>query len=117
MKQQIPTPLCPEELQRWLQLGSEDILLIDVREQYELLLAKLSFPFLHYPLSEASNWMNSIAEDLAYKEKIVIICHSGIRSLNFGTWLIENDLCDEVFNLEGGIDAWSEKIDSSIARY
>tara|TARA_Y100001968_G_C19349360_1_gene713779 strand:+ start:381 stop:734 length:354 start_codon:yes stop_codon:yes gene_type:complete len=117
MKQQIPTPLYPEELQRWLELGSDDIVLIDVREEYELLLAKFPFPFLHYPLSQPSNWMNSVSDELASKEKIVIICHSGIRSLSFGTWLIENDFGDQVFNLEGGIDAWSERIDSTIPRY
>ncbi len=72
---------------------------------------------MHLPLSNHSLWINSLHDKLVQKDVVVVMCHSGIRSWNFGTWLIEQDWNLDVWNLEGGIDAWSTEIDNSVPRY
>jgi rhodanese-related sulfurtransferase len=47
----------------------------------------------------------------------VVLCHAGIRSLHFGLWLLEQNPNRDVWNLEGGIDAWSVEVDPTVARY
>ena len=47
----------------------------------------------------------------------VVICHGGIRSWHFGCWLIDTHGYTKVWNLEGGIDAWSVQVDPSLPRY
>ena len=46
-----------------------------------------------------------------------MICHAGVRSLHFGLWLLEQRQTLEVWNLEGGIDAWSVQVDPKVPRY
>ena len=41
----------------------------------------------------------------------------GVRSLDFGIWLLEQGITKSVWNLVGGIDAWSTDVDQSIPRY
>jgi rhodanese-related sulfurtransferase len=50
-------------------------------------------------------------------KKFVVICHAGIRSYNFGQWSLDNNLVNEIWNLEEGIDGWSKYIDQTIPRY
>ena len=47
---------------------------------------------------------------------IVTYCHKGMRSLEAASYLIGHGFTN-VRTLRGGVDAWSEEIDSSIARY
>jgi rhodanese-related sulfurtransferase len=47
----------------------------------------------------------------------VIVCHAGMRSWNFACFLIERLGYDRVWNLSGGIDAWSCEVDPSVPRY
>ena len=117
MNQQILRKISPKELHAWLAKGFPQILLIDVREAQELVIAPFPFPVIHFPLSKASIWGGELAETLLQSQAIVVICHSGFRSWNFGTWLIEQGCSQEVWNLEGGIDAWSVDVDSTVPRY
>ena len=48
---------------------------------------------------------------------VVVRCDSGIRRYNFGQWALENNLVNEIWNLEEGIDGWSQYIDQTIPRY
>ena len=48
---------------------------------------------------------------------MVVICHAGVRSLHLGLWLLQQMPELEVWNLEGGIDAWSLQVDPSVPRY
>lgn len=118
MKQQpIPTPISPVDLNRWLQQPEGIPICVDVREEQELQVASFSSSVVHLPLSESSNWMNNIAEIVPSGTSIVVICHLGLRSFNFGSWLLQQELGHQVWNLEGGIDAWSVAVDQSIPRY
>jgi rhodanese-related sulfurtransferase len=47
---------------------------------------------------------------------LVVICHSGRRSLSVTTWLRENGFANAV-NLRGGIDSWAREIDDTMAVY
>ena len=117
MNQQIPKHISAVELNLWLQQESQKPLLIDVREAEEIAIATFPLPVVHFPLSQASQWVDQLPEKLSVHQPVVVICHSGIRSLNFGQWLLQQDLQYEVWNLDGGIDAWSVNVDPEIPRY
>jgi rhodanese-related sulfurtransferase len=44
------------------------------------------------------------------------MCHHGMRSLQVAHFLAQHGYVD-VYNLSGGIDAWSAFIDPQVARY
>tara|TARA_Y100001968_G_C19438668_1_gene761277 strand:- start:3183 stop:3536 length:354 start_codon:yes stop_codon:yes gene_type:complete len=112
-----PHQLSPKELHRWLGDNSISPVLIDVREEEELVIASFPSPVLHLPLSQSDKWIGSLSDHFAVNKPVVVFCHAGIRSWNFGTWLLKKGLVKEVWNLDGGIDAWSLSIDSSVPRY
>tara|TARA_Y100001968_G_C18890534_1_gene495903 strand:- start:96 stop:446 length:351 start_codon:yes stop_codon:yes gene_type:complete len=113
----LPRKFNPKELNEFLIKNLDQTCLIDVRESYELDIASFSFPVIHLPLSEVSRWSEKLPNSLLNSNYIVIICHRGVRSWNFGIWLLENKFHKNVWNLEGGIDLWSLEVDSSISRY
>ena len=115
--QREPKKISPCELQNWINTCNRLPVLVDVREDSELQIASLPFDFIHLPLSKASDWMRNFRELLPEGRPIVVLCHAGVRSWSFGVWLLEQDCTNEVWNLEGGIDAWSISIDSNIPRY
>jgi rhodanese-related sulfurtransferase len=111
-----PQPIRALELQQRLERG-EAIQLVDVREERELELARLPYPVLHLPLSRSEEWLASVPTALDHDRPVAVLCHAGLRSWNFGCWLIEQHGFAEVWNLEGGIDAWSMGVDSGVPRY
>jgi rhodanese-related sulfurtransferase len=48
---------------------------------------------------------------------VAVLCHSGMRSWRFGCWLAQERGYKEVWNVEGGIEAWSREVDPSVPRY
>ena len=117
MNQPTPTPISAKDLHRWLSDSSSLPICVDVREDQELELAPFPADVLHLPLSRSSDWMETLPQLLPNDRPVVVICHAGIRSWNFGTWLLEQEIGYQVWNLEGGIDAWSINVDSSVPRY
>ena len=118
MNQHIPLNISPKELNKILENDSSDRpFLVDVREDDEIAIVSFPFEFLHLPLSRASNWSGKIEGLLPKDQPILVVCHAGLRSLNFGVWLLEKGITKNVWNLEGGIDAWSRDIDPSLPRY
>ena len=98
-------------------LQGETIQVVDVREHDELELARLPHPILHLPLSQSSLWMATLSEQLDRERPVAVICHSGIRSWHFACWLVEHQGFTMVWNVQGGIDAWSVEVDSTVPRY
>ena len=118
MNQRIPLDISPKELNKILEDdSSENPFIVDVREDNEIAIASFAFSVLHLPLSKAANWSGKIEELLPKDQPIVVVCHAGVRSLNFGMWLLEQGISKTVWNLVGGIDAWSIDVDQSIPRY
>ena len=112
-----PKSINASSLNDWFDSKKEDPVLIDVREQSELELARFSKEFLHIPISKVtSEYVEEIFDGLSERE-IVVTCHAGIRSYNFCQWCLENNIVGEIWNLEEGIDGWSRNIDPSIPRY
>ncbi|MDO4906100.1 MAG: rhodanese-like domain-containing protein [Lautropia sp.] len=104
--------LSPHELAEWL-AGPHDRhpFLLDVREEWEFELAHLPNSVL-IPLGELNHHLNRLPID----RPVVIICHHGVRSLMAGRILSHHGL-EAIYDLRGGIDAWSVEIDRSIRRY
>ena len=117
MNQKIPLDISSLTLKEWIKDDLSSLTLVDVREKEELSIAPFSYKILHLPLSGFSMWSKTYSQLLSLEKKIVVICHSGVRSWNFGVWLLEQDHRYQVWNLNGGIDAWSTLVDDSVPRY
>ncbi len=100
----------PEQLKQALTVNA-DLVLIDVREPHEYAFAHIdgSRPIPLRQLPEQYGSLNPESE-------LVLICHHGIRSLQACQFL-EYAGFNKLYNLQGGIDAWSVACDSSVPRY
>jgi rhodanese-related sulfurtransferase len=102
--------ISPAELDERLKRG-EELMVIDVREAQEYAIAHIAGARL-LPLSRFPEW----AETLNPDEEVVFICHHGIRSAQVCAFLAKQGF-KKLYNLEGGIDAWSCDVDPSVQRY
>jgi rhodanese-related sulfurtransferase len=115
-----PIPISAADLAGRLSEAERDdhgIQLVDVREDEELAMARLPLPVLHLPLSRSSDWMEQIDTLLDPSRPVAVLCHAGVRSWHFGCWLMQQKGFPQVWNLQGGIDAWSVAVDRSVPRY
>jgi len=85
--------------------------LIDVRETYEYEIARIDGARL-IPLGEIAER----ADELRRDRPIVVHCHSGRRSAE-AVRLLQQRGFGNIYNLEGGIDAWSDQIDPGVPKY
>jgi len=85
--------------------------LIDVRETYEYEIARIDGARL-IPLGEIAER----ADELRRDRPIVFHCHSGRRSAE-AVRLLQQRGFGNIYNLEGGIDAWSDQIDPGVPKY
>lgn len=86
--------------------------LLDVREAWET--AAVGFPgATAMPMGEVPA---RAFHELDPDQRIVVICHHGVRSLNVANWL-RNQGFEQTQSLRGGIDAWSRDVDPAVARY
>jgi rhodanese-related sulfurtransferase len=102
--------LAPRELRTWSDAG-KSYLLLDVRTADELRMAALPGA-LNVPMREIPSRLAELPTD----EPIVVLCHHGERSARVAGFLVANGFKD-VYNVDGGIDAYAREIDPSIARY
>ena len=98
------------ELKRKMDAG-EPFKLIDVRETFEYEIARIDGAKL-IPLREIADR----ASELLPNEPIIVHCHSGRRSADAVQLLRQRGFAN-VYNLEGGIDAWSDEIDHNVPKY
>jgi molybdopterin/thiamine biosynthesis adenylyltransferase/rhodanese-related sulfurtransferase len=102
--------ISPHELKRRMDAG-ERFELIDVREPFEYEIAQIDGAKL-IPLGEIAERL----DELEREQPIIIHCHSGMRSAQAVQLLQERGFA-KVYNLEGGIDAWSDQIDPNVPKY
>lgn len=106
------------DLKKRLDRG-ESLAVLDVREEDERLHAAIPLPEgtidLHVPLGEVARRYEEI-EISTQGRPLVVYCHHGQRSMVAASWLKQRGI-GEIFNLDGGIDAWSIRVDRSIRRY
>ena len=88
-----------------------DLQLIDVREPYEYEIANLQGELM--PLKHVREFAGQIKRD----RKVVIHCRSGKRSATAIKQLEQEFGFDNLYNLKGGILAYADEIDHSLAKY
>lgn len=99
-----------QTLQQMLQ-NKESFTLLDVREPWELEKASIS-QAINIPLSRLSDEIDLLNRN----DKIIVMCHHGVRSLNATSWLRQKNVPSS-FSLKGGIDAWAKVVDPSVGTY
>lgn len=112
---QVPVQQMPEitatELKQRLDSG-EDIQIIDVREPHEVAIAKLPNS-THIPLGQILNRMDEIDPS----RETVVHCKMGGRSAKAIEALKRSGFSGNLMNLKGGIIAWSNEVDPTVAKY
>lgn len=99
-----------EELAQWRASG-RDFVLLDVREPYEV--AQASLPdSVCVPMSQ----FLARADELDPSKTVAVICHYGTRSERIAQFL-EMRGFGSVYNVDGGIDAYAERVDPTLPRY
>ncbi len=99
-----------QELDAQRRAGAPHILL-DVREDPELAVSAIDGA-LHIPMSEIQARLAELPDDLP----VVVMCHHGMRSMAVARFLKAAGRTN-IVNLAGGIDSWSQNIDSAVPRY
>jgi adenylyltransferase/sulfurtransferase len=92
--------------------AGEDFFLLDVREPHEYQISNIDGVLI--PLGEIPDRYTEI-EDQRDKE-VVVMCRSGGRSAQAAKFL-ESKGFKDVYNLQGGVNAWARFIDPSLPIY
>jgi len=90
--------------------GTNPPFMLDVREPYERQICHLDGHMI--PLAQIPKRL----EEIAGKEDIVVYCRAGIRSAAAVRYL-QHEGFRNVWNLRGGILAWSDEVDSTVPKY
>lgn len=102
--------LPPLELKRWM-AEARTFCLLDVRTDEEVALCALPGA-VHVPMNLVPLRLNELPDDVP----LVVYCHHGIRSLHTAMYLADAGF-EQLYNLQGGIDAWAVSVDASMRRY
>jgi len=101
--------ITPRELKARLDRG-DDLYILDVREPHEYQICNLGGHLI--PLGELSRR----AAELDSSKEIVAHCRSGKRSADAVDFLRKAGF-KKIWNLKGGILAWSDEVDPSVPKY
>lgn len=113
--EEVPAPnvqvpeMTPRELKARLDRG-DDLFVLDVREPHEYQICNLRGHLI--PLGEIPRR----AQELDSSKEIVAHCKSGKRSAEAVEFLRKAGF-RKIWNLKGGIQAWSDEVDSSVPKY
>lgn len=102
-------PISPQELRRRMDAGGA-IELFDVRTVEERAIAQIDGARLLD--DETSTYIQSLAKDTP----LYFFCHHGIRSRSAAEQYLRQGF-RTVYNVEGGIDTWSQTVNQSVPRY
>lgn len=111
------TQVRPAALAQWLvqaRVHGEPVVL-DVREPHELQIASVQaqgFRLLTIPMGVVPVRLS----ELDAGQPIACLCHHGGRSMQVASFLASRGY-ENVANIAGGIDAWSNELDPTIPRY
>jgi sulfur-carrier protein adenylyltransferase/sulfurtransferase len=101
--------ITPRDLKTRLDRG-DDLYILDVREPHEYQICNLDGHLI--PLGELARRVN----ELDSSREIVAHCRSGKRSAEAVEFLQKAGF-RKIWNLKGGILAWSDEVDSSVPKY
>lgn len=99
------------ELKQRLDNG-DNIQILDVREDSEIAISRIPNS-IHIPLAQVLNRMDDIDPD----RETVVHCKMGGRSARAIDALQRSGFKGNLTNLKGGIIAWSNEVDPSVAKY
>jgi len=99
------------ELKERLEQRNKKPLLLDVREPWEFAICHIDGSRL-LPMREIPN----AVQDLDIEQEIVVICHTGVRSLQV-CYFLQHEGFSKVMNLSGGVHAWATTIDPQMPTY
>lgn len=99
-----------ETLAEWRR-NERVFVLLDVRDPEEVAIA--AFPeAVKIPMQDIPNCV----DELDRSATIAVLCHYGGRSARVAQFLRDRGFTD-VYNIDGGINAYAQRIDLSIPRY
>ena len=99
-----------EALELKKMLKNNEVILLDVREPYEIEICNIKGS-LFIPMNEIPQNI----EQLDKEKRYAVMCHSGVRSLYVSNYL--NSLGYNTLNVTGGIERWATDVDKSMKRY
>lgn len=89
--------------------------LLDVREPWEVTLASIA-PAGVTSICIPMQQIPSRLSELDPAQPILTLCHHGMRSAQVAMFLTKQGYAG-MYNVEGGIDAWSCTVDAAVPRY
>jgi rhodanese-related sulfurtransferase len=93
------------------QLAAENVIVIDIRENYER--AICAIPSIHIPMGEMETRYTEIPKD----KSVIILCKSGRRAEAVVNYLEKEQNFNNLSILSGGIIAWIEEVDNQLETY
>jgi rhodanese-related sulfurtransferase len=109
------TQVRPSEFNAWLQMQAGDVVVLDVREPWELQTASVQadgFELLAIPM----NTVPARLAEVPRERPVAVLCHHGGRSQQVARFL-EHQGYTDVANIAGGIEAWALERDPKVPRY
>ena len=91
-------------------LKNKEVVLVDVREPYEVEICNIKGS-LFIPMNEIPQNIDQLDK----QKKYAVMCHSGVRSLYVSNYL--NSLGYSTLNVTGGIERWATDVDKNMKRY
>ena len=99
------------EISKMLNDESIKPIILDVREKWEYDICHIENS-VHIPMGK----ITERKDELNQNDMVIVVCHHGVRSRMVAKYLDANGFTNTI-NLSGGIDAWSNEIDSSMTKY
>ena len=109
--------ITPAQLAHWLQSlpPTAKPVVLDVREPWEWQTASVQaegFSLVTLPMGE----IPARLAELDPTHPVACLCHHGARSQRVAMYLLQSGF-EQVVNIAGGIDAWSQQLDTRVPRY
>ena len=113
LSEDLPLEISPLEVKARLDAG-EKLVLLDVRQAFEYRICSVEGAML-IPMNEIPGRLEEV-EHLANENRLMVLCHHGMRSLSVVSWLRQQGL-NSCQSVRGGIDLWSTEVDPGVPRY
>ncbi len=95
-----------------VQKRGETFTLLDVREPWEGEVSRLEGA-KHIPMGDIPT---RVHQELDPDDRIVVMCHHGVRSLSVANWLRQQGF-EKAQSMRGGIDGWARTVDPKVPLY
>jgi adenylyltransferase/sulfurtransferase len=108
---EVPLEISVEDTKRLLNTRPGEVVLIDVREPYELAICRIAGS-VAIPMRQVPGHLGTLPHD----KHLLMLCHTGMRSMRVTEYLRAQGF-PAVSNVGGGIAAWADSIEPAMARY